>query len=57
MEGRQEDLSPELLLKYTETIRHFRGYVDKERFAEDVNFLREFLKEVEPDLEKFLKAV
>ena len=51
MEGHQEDMSPELLKKYAEAIRHFRGYVDKERFAADVEFLRRFLERAEVPVE------
>ena len=36
----------ETLEKYAEVIRHFRGFVNKERFNEDVTFLREFIRDV-----------
>lgn len=44
-------LDSETIQKYVETIRHFRGYVDKERFAEDVEFLRRFLERAEIPVE------
>lgn len=56
MNNNQEDISPEMLQKYVETIRHFRGYVDKERFNEDVEYLRNFLNEVGTYITDMLKA-
>ena len=43
MESRSEERE---LVKFAETIRHFRGYVDKNRFAEDVEFLRELVRAI-----------
>lgn len=56
MKDHQEEVSSEILQKYTETIRHFRGYIDKDRFNEDVEFLRKFLNEVAPLTASVMKA-
>ena len=46
----------ELLQKYIETIRHFRGYIDKDRFNEDIEFLIKFLNEVGPAAAEIRRA-
>lgn len=44
MENASEIL-PKMLKKIAESIRLFRGYIDKDRFYEDIEFLLEFLSE------------
>ena len=56
MKDHQEEMPAEMLQKYAETIRHFRGYIDKDRFKEDVEFLLKFLKEVGPATTDVRKA-
>lgn len=56
MKDHQEEMPAETLQKYAETIRHFRGYIDKDRFKEDVEFLLKFLKEVGPATTDVRKA-
>jgi len=34
------------LQKYAEAIWHFRGYLDKEKFDDDIDFLLEFVRQV-----------
>lgn len=34
------------LQKYAEAIWHFRGYLDKEKFDDDMEFLIEFVRQV-----------
>lgn len=41
-----EYIEQETIRKYVTVIRHFRGYLDKERYADDVAFLRAFVEEV-----------
>jgi len=41
------NISSETLLRFEETIRHFRGYIDKERLEDDINYLQDFLREIE----------
>ena len=36
----------ETLQKYATAIRHFRGYIDKEKFNDDFRFLVNFVREV-----------
>jgi len=50
------DSESETLQKFTEAIRHFRGFVNKERFSEDVSFLREFVREVNETTDERQKA-
>ena len=48
--------SGDTLEKYVEAIRHFRGFVNKERFNEDVTFLREFVREINETADERQKA-
>ena len=39
-------VKPEMIQKYAYAIRHFRGYLDKEKFDDDLAFLMNFVQEV-----------
>lgn len=39
-------LAQETVQKYAYAIRHFRGYLDKEKFEDDLAFLVNFVREV-----------
>lgn len=39
-------MEKEQLQRYAEAIWHFRGYLDKEKFDDDLDFLLEFVKQV-----------
>lgn len=39
-------LAQETVQKYAYAIRHFRGYLDKEKFEDDLAFLMNFVREV-----------
>lgn len=41
----------ETLQKYATAIRHFRGYLDKEKFNDDLRFLLNFVREVSGESE------
>ena len=38
--------SQETIQKYASAIRHFRGYLDKEKFEDDFRFLMDFVQDV-----------
>ena len=40
----------DMVQKFAQAIRHFRGYLDKEKFEEDFSFLMNFVHEVGPDV-------
>ena len=39
-------IQQETVQKYAYAIRHFRGYLDKEKFDDDLAFLMNFVREV-----------
>ena len=39
-------LQRETVQKYAYAIRHFRGYLDKEKFDDDLAFLMDFVRDV-----------
>ena len=39
-------IEQEKIQKYVSVIRHFRGYLDKERYEDDIAFLAHFVQEV-----------
>jgi len=41
-------MTQEMVQKYAYAIRHFRGYVDKEKFSDDMAYLMNFVREVAP---------
>ena len=46
IESNRTYVDREDLPKYAEAIRHFRGYIDRERFEDDIAFLRQFVAEM-----------
>lgn len=45
------ELAPETYEKYITAIQHFRGYIDKVRLEDDIEFLMDFVQKMMDDLD------